>query len=114
MIRQIGIKFMNSLERMMLNMIPCKGNGAGQSVWQIRSNGGNIIPEFCLEKQVMSTFMNHYKQRMIQDCTNRIGRNKNYPPFTVAQQIRHQHHSAYHSDNSKNGVWIFAYQLAYF
>src|SRR5436190_10893197 len=96
---------------MMLDMIACKGNGAGKYLRQVAQDSRQRIVAFLFKQQVMRTFVDHHKQGMIGKGANKISNGKNGPPAAVTEQPGQCNLEAYDKQDKENGGWIFTDQV---
>lgn len=80
---QVGIQFVNALERVMFDMVAFKGNGAGEELWQVCQNAGEPVGGAAFEEQVVCAFMDHDEQGVVGEGAEEISCADDHPPGTV-------------------------------
>jgi hypothetical protein len=110
-IGQIGIQFMYSLERMMFDMVAFEGYAAGEYLGQVGQDPSQAIGCSAFEQEVMCTFMDHDKQRMICKGAQQVGCAEYEPPGLSAYQPGQGYLKGYESNDREDGILVLANEI---
>ena len=80
---QVGIQFMNALERVVLYMVAFERNRAREELGKIGQDAGEPVGGAFFEQQVVCTFMDHDEQGVVGKGAEKIGSADDQPPGTV-------------------------------
>src|ERR1700733_5696732 len=99
---------------MVLDMVPFKGDGAGEELGKVGQDAGEPVGGASFEQQVVCTFMDHDEQGVVGEGAEEIGSADDHPPGAIFKQPCQDALKENEAEDGKDSILVLSDELSYF